>query len=341
MTRDLISWMVIFVFVAISGRPVKADTNLLSRTESSPYDVIAAVNELRAANGLPPYQANNALMSAAQAHSNYMAENQVISHTGAGGSSPKSRAVAAGYGNGATIFVSENIALGTNMSPQGAVNIWQGDSLHLSTMLSSSYQDVGAGVATNGDVFYYTLEAGNVAGSAPANPPSDSGASSPLIASPTVTIANAEFVHPVLVATPLADGSIVHVVEYGQVLTIIANAYNIPLDRLLEQNNLTADSLIFPGDQLVIQPAQVTLTSTLEPTPTRTPVVTVMPTTPVPTPSQTPHSPLPTPTNTPLATPTITFQKAMQADPLLLIIVAGIVVGITFVLVGSLFRQKK
>ncbi|MDX1437480.1 MAG: CAP domain-containing protein, partial [Anaerolineales bacterium] len=82
----------------------------------SAADLIAAVNALRASNGLPPLQADSALMSIAQAHSNYQASIGSVTHTGAGGTRPRDRAAAAGYGGGATIFVSENIAGGTNLS---------------------------------------------------------------------------------------------------------------------------------------------------------------------------------------------------------------------------------
>lgn len=74
------------------------------------YDVLAAVNALRANNGLPPLVANSSLMASAQAHSEYQAFLGTWTHEGAGGSTPKSRAIAAGYGGGATVFISENVA---------------------------------------------------------------------------------------------------------------------------------------------------------------------------------------------------------------------------------------
>jgi uncharacterized protein YkwD len=83
---------------------------------SSAYDVIAAVNDFRAAYGLPALKTNSTLMSIAQAHSDYQASISTVTHNGSGGSSPKDRAYAAGFGGGATIFFSENIAGGLNMT---------------------------------------------------------------------------------------------------------------------------------------------------------------------------------------------------------------------------------
>ena len=113
-------------------RPRKVRAAALS---ASAYDVIAAVNQVRASNGLAPFEINGALMAAAQAHSDYQAATGSISHTGSGGSSPGSRASAAGF-SGSVI---ENIYGGMNASPQQAVSWWQGDSLHLNTLLSTRH----------------------------------------------------------------------------------------------------------------------------------------------------------------------------------------------------------
>jgi len=119
---------------------------------------------VRAANGLPAYQINGALMAAAQAHSGYQASIGTTTHTGQGGSDVKSRALAAGYGGGSDVSVVENIYSGMNASPQQAVQWWQGDGLHLNTLLSTRHIDIGVGVATAGNTVYYTLDVGSVAG---------------------------------------------------------------------------------------------------------------------------------------------------------------------------------
>ncbi|MCK5429875.1 MAG: CAP domain-containing protein, partial [Anaerolineales bacterium] len=139
---------------------------------SSPSEVIQLVNQLRKANGLPAYQVNSALMAAAQAHSEYQAAVGSVTHTGSGGSRPRDRAIAMGYGGGGAVFVSENIMGGNSMTAQKAVQWWQGDAPHLNTMLSPNYQDVGAGVAVSGSAVYITLDVGYIAGAAPP-PPTD------------------------------------------------------------------------------------------------------------------------------------------------------------------------
>ena len=60
-------------------------------------------------------------------------------------------------------------------------------------------------------------------------------------------------VTPIQVATPRPDGSIIHVVQLGQFLATIAVAYQIPLAELLSLNGLNEQSVIFPGDALIIR----------------------------------------------------------------------------------------
>jgi len=220
------------------------------------YDLIAAVNQLRTSNGLPPYEINGALMAAAQSHSEYQASIGSVTHTGVGGTSSSNRAAAAGYGGGAMIYVSENIAGGMSFTIQSVVQMWQGDSLHLSTMLSSDYQDIGAGVASSGQQTYYTIDVGYIAG----NPENSStpASSTAIYSSPE----SSSSYSPIQASTPLADGSIIHEVKEGQALWNIAAIYDIELPELLQLNNLGSNAFIFPGDTLMIKPASITLTNT-------------------------------------------------------------------------------
>ena len=103
-----------------------------------------------------------------------------------------------------------------------------------------------------------------------------------------------------VLSTPAADGSISHTVKEGEFLIPIAQAYGITLDELLALNGLTAESVIQPGQVLIIrratspQPAltsgtvlayTATLRPSLTPQPTLTPYVTLTPTiTPTPGP---------------------------------------------------------
>ena len=306
------------------------------------YDLIAAVNQLRKANGLPPYETNGALMAAAQAHSDYQAATSSITHTGQGGSTPKSRAMAAGYGGGAAVGVSENIAGGGGMSVQAAVQMWQGDSLHLNTMLGGNYTDVGAGIAVSGNSVYITLDVGYIAGaagSAPAPAPGSGSSSQP--GSPAQPTAVPYL--PVVTSTPAADGSVTHTVQSGQTLWVISAMYKVALADLLQLNNFTENTVIHPGDPVLIQ------TASLSPTPE--PSATAAPSTPsaTPEPTYTPQATLSAPA-TEIASnnsqnPQVSIAQgnhnALVKDPALMLIGGFVVAGTLLIILGNLMKKSK
>lgn len=225
-----------------------------AQTRAQASQLIAEVNGLRAAYGLPPYKVNNALMSAAQKQSNYQAQIGSWTHTGQGGSSPRDRAVAAGYGGGAKVFISENVAAGVNLTTSTAVyEMWQ-DALHLETMISPYFTHIGAGVGQAGDWVYYTIVVGYLSGSPGSG--SDSEVTPPPNAAEVTPAATAIPIEPISIATPGTDGSIIHVVKTGQFLENIANAYEVNLAELMTLNGLTEQSVIFPGEQILIQSGQ-------------------------------------------------------------------------------------
>lgn len=297
-----------------------------------PYSLIDAVNGLRAANGLPPYQINNTLMSIAQSHSNYQASIGTVTHIGPGGTRPRDRAVAAGYGGGAQFFISENIAGGTDLSVDGAIQMWLGDDPHIQTMLSGNYQEVGAGVAEADGFVYYTLDAAYVAGGS-YSPPATSRPGGP----------TALPYYAVKTATPNGDGSVIHNVMAGQNLTLIAKGYGVTVAELMELNRLTNDK-IYEGDILIIRG-----TSTPGPTATETGTAT-------PTKAATPtRRPTRTPTMT--ASPVNTASLSQTPDPVQketppagtdrlgsILVVATIVMavgGVVLMVVGSVIRRGR
>jgi LysM repeat protein len=113
-----------------------------------------------------------------------------------------------------------------------------------------------------------------------------------------------QLITPVETATPQPDGSIIHEVQYGQALVMIASAYGVPMNELIALNNLSGTNpVLFIGQKLVIQLAPTatitpTPTTTLRP-PTRTATLTPTPVTPTatrtitPTPTTTPRSLMP------------------------------------------------
>lgn len=280
--------LIVFITLGASHAPRS------SAQVGDPWQLIAEVNALRASYGLPAYEVNNALMAAAQSHSEYQASIGTWTHSGPGGSRPHDRAVAAGYGGGAQVYVSENVATGVDLSPSTTVyQMWQ-DAVHLETMISSSYRHIGAGVAEADGWVYYTIDVGYVAGN-PGDGPQPTGMPTLPGGTPAPT---AIALIPITVATPGPDGAIIHVVQYGQFLENIAKAYNISLQELLEKNYLNQDTVIFPGDKLLIEPsttpngsATVNATSTQassgtfeRSSPTRTPTAQSKRPTPTPSP---------------------------------------------------------
>lgn len=130
--------------------------------------------------------------------------------------------------------------------------------------------------------------------------------------------------------TPQPDGSIVRVVQTGQTLWTIAAFYNVPLDELLKQNNLTQYSFIHVGDRIVIQGA-VTPTATFSPTCMPAPsTATLSEATATRRPSSTPHA-----TTTPTPSPILSFSSASPAGK------AMIIAGVVMVLIGLVFGMLR
>lgn len=118
---------------------------------------IAAINAYRAENNLPALTVNAALTSAAQEHSNDMACNNLFVHKGSDGSTPQSRAAAAGYSG----TVTENV-YGSNppLTGKGAVVWWatdQTDPRHNENLLTTKYTEIGAGYSFFNDFGYYVV----------------------------------------------------------------------------------------------------------------------------------------------------------------------------------------
>jgi LysM repeat protein len=238
-------------------------------------DLIQAVNEYRATQGMAPLTVDPILMQVAQRQNDYSISIGQITHYGPDGSRPKEQAIAAGYGGGKTVFVSENIQMGTGLSPDQAVQIWTGDDPHLNTMIGQYYRDIGAAAGEKDGMVYYTLLTGYVAGGYSAK-------STVPVAQPAAPV---YVPPPIVVATPQANGSIVHVVQPGQVLWAIADAYNVRIQDLVILNHLGLNAILYPGDEILIRAA-------LTPTATATALPT---TTPSATPTETPSPPTSTP----------------------------------------------
>ena len=257
-TQILLILAILSLFAPIFSTPAPVQAQA-----GTPFEVLVQINNLRSANGLTPLVENQYLNIAAQNHANWIASTGIGGHTGEGGSTAADRALAVGYGQGAKVWVTENWARGPGLTAYDCVyTMWAPSAAHLDNMLTTWHNEFGAGVALDGDGFtVYVVNFGHSAGS---NIP-EQPISTP--SGPTATLA--PLIQPVTTARPNPDGSVIHIVQFGQSLWAIADAYQISMADLLSQNGLTEEDAIFPDQRLLIVPAyleveEVTGTDTTE-----------------------------------------------------------------------------
>ncbi|HEX5807198.1 MAG TPA: CAP domain-containing protein [Anaerolineales bacterium] len=241
--------LLMFVSTSISYAAPEAKPALAG----SPLDLVNAVNGLRVAYGLPPYSINPILMSTAQAQADFLAVTGSMTHAGPGGIGFTDRLLAAGYPLAGDLslggFRAENITGGPeDMPAEAAVNRWTGDTLHLTTMISPDLTEIGAGVATHKGRVYYVIDAARPTTSgAPQAAPGSPGSGTPVTVSSPPGI-----VYPVSMSTPTVEGDVIHEVQPGQSLWLIAIAYETKIDEIKSLNSLF-DNDIFPGQKLLIK----------------------------------------------------------------------------------------
>jgi len=255
MSRRASSFIGVVVFVVLAVlRPTaisRAESPWQPGLEGSPYDLVNAVNALRASYGLAPYSINPILMYTAQAQADFLAATGSMTHSGPGGISSTDRVLAAGYPLAGDLslggFLSENITGGhESKSAQDAVDGWTGDAPHLNTMISPNLTEIGAGVTVSGGRVYYVIDCAQPTTS---RAPQAAGTS---IGGGTAVPGVAAVIIPVTLSTPNADGNLIHEVEAGQTLWQIAIAYEVKINDIKGLNNL-ADNSIYPGEKLLIK----------------------------------------------------------------------------------------
>jgi len=289
--RKPFSVLLLFMLVAMS--PV-ADVAAQENTGSTtPWDLISQTNSMRAAYGYPALTTDGILMATAQATAEIMASLQECSHlVYMGYPSASERAMSAGYGGGATAFVTENIACGSGEMPDLYSNYWA-DYEHMRPVngpQAGLYAHAGAGAAQDASGWwYYVLHVGYTSGSYAIS------TQVPTLPGGTLMPTSDQRVIAIVTATALSDGSVVHVVQPGQTLWGIADTYRLSIDELKALNGMTTDT-IFANQKLTVR---IAFTPTVSPTITQTPK---------------PPTSTPRPTNT-LAPPTMTRQPTITPTP--------------------------
>lgn len=289
---------ILLLLLIVTMLPVADASAQDGTSNTTPWDLIAQTNSMRAAYGYPELTTDNILMSTAQATAEIMASLQECSHlVYMGYPSASERAMASGYGGGATAFVTENIACGSGEMPDLYSSYWA-DYEHMRPVngpQAGLYAHAGAGAAQDASGWwYYVLHVGYTSGSYANSTPL------PTLPGGTRMPTSDQRVIAIITATPLGDGSVVHVVQPGQTLWGIADSYGLSIVELKALNGMSTDT-IFANQKLTVRIAftptvSPTITQTPKP-PTRTPVPTNTPAPPTITPIP---SVTPTPTRAPL-----------------------------------------
>jgi len=216
--------------------PKSARSAVASRSE-----LILAMNTLRVSNGLPALIEDSIINAVAQSTAETMAANNMSWHIG----DVRGRLAAAGYGGGATVWATENFAVGT-MSVDQVMQVWA-DPDHMRPAVTPAYCHVGAGVAQAASGrYYYILQAAYISGkSCGSYVPGTGSGTAPALPVSQVII-------PVKVATPDAQGRIYHIVQAGQSFWSIAIAYQITIHDLEVWNNLSSENGLIVGQKLFI-----------------------------------------------------------------------------------------
>ena len=209
------------------------------------FDLIIAMNTLRASYGLPVLEEDPIIDAVAQATAEIMAANNMSSHIG----DVRGRLQAAGYGGGAQVWATENFAVGGSFGIDEIMLAWS-DPTHMIPAVNPAYCNVGAGVAkaANGRT-YYILQAAYTSAKSCGEYKSVGGGS---VTKPGGVTGVSQLIIPVKIATPDAEGRVFHEVKAGQSFWAIAVAYKVTINDLEVWNNLSRQNKLQIGQKLFI-----------------------------------------------------------------------------------------
>jgi hypothetical protein len=204
--------------------------------------MIIAMNTLRVSYGLPALIEDPIVNAVAQSTAAIMAANSMSWHIG----DVRGRIAAAGYGNGGTVWATENFAVSSaGMGIDEIMAVWA-DPDHMRPAVTPAYCHVGAGVAEANGKIYYVLQAAYVSGQecgSISSSPSSGGTSQP----GTIPNPVSQLIIPVKIATPDGEGKIFHNVQAGQSFWSIAIAYQITIRDLEVWNNTSRNTPLQSG----------------------------------------------------------------------------------------------
>jgi uncharacterized protein YkwD len=255
---------------------------------ASPVELVAAVNNLRLAYGLPTLNIDPILTQTAQSQADaLLATGGAVGHTRPNGITFTQQLLMLGYPLSGDLslggYRSENFIFGYQLSAVDAVEAWRGDEPHLNTMISPNRSDIGAGVAASADgAVYYVID--TALRTASGQPQSDANLYLPggISGTPDPAAAVNQYIVPVSIATARPDGDVYHIVQYGQTLWSIAIGYGTKIDQIRTLNHLGSGTTVYPNQLLLVkqgatQPAPVSPTRVnLPPPATGAPAVSVV-----------------------------------------------------------------
>jgi LysM repeat protein len=250
--QRFLSWLIMLIVFGMGAfhRPqaVRAEeVHPAPSNQVSAYELILAMNTLRVSYGLPALIEDPIVNAVAQSTAAIMAANNMSWHIG----DVRGRIAAAGYGNGGTVWATENFAVSHGgMGIDEIMAAWA-DPDHMRPAVNPAYCHVGAGAAQTSDGrTYYILQAAYVSGQecGSASPSSPAGTLQP----GTVPNPVSQLIIPVKIATPDAEGKIFHDVRAGQSFWSIAIAYQITIRDLEVWNNLSRNIPLRAGQRLFI-----------------------------------------------------------------------------------------
>jgi LysM repeat protein len=252
--QRLLSWLIMLIIMLVfemgafhHPQAARADgIQPAPFNQVSAFDLILAMNTLRVSYGLPALIEDPIVNAVAQSTAATMAANNMSWHIG----DVRGRLAAAGYGNGATVWATENFAVSSGGRGIDEIMASWADPDHMRPAVTAAYCNVGAGVAQTSDgKIYYVLQAAYVAGQeCGSSSPSSGGNSQP----GTIPNPVSQLILPVKIATPDAEGKIFHEVRAGQSFWSIAIAYQITIHDLEVWNNLSRNIPLRAGQRLFI-----------------------------------------------------------------------------------------